>query len=129
MEVIELHWWQLSLAVVLVLLLALFSYQARLGISRSLLIATLRTLVQLALIGLVLELLFSLGSLLWVALMALVMLLLAGREVMARQKRRLTGGWAYSIGTLSMFVSSFSITVITLLVLSNPSVEKPCEPV
>lgn len=120
MQVIELQWWQLGLAVGLVLLLALFSYQARLGISRSLLVATLRTLVQLALIGLVLELLFSVGSLPWVALMALVMLLLAGREVMARQKRRLTGGWAYGIGTLSMFISSFSVAVITLLVLIAP---------
>lgn len=120
MQVIELQWWQLGLAVVMVLMLAWFSHQARLGISRSLLVATLRTLVQLALIGLVLELLFSVGSLLWVALMALVMLLLAGREVMARQRRRLTGSWAYGIGTLSMFVSSFSVAVITLVVLIGP---------
>ncbi|SFX74616.1 putative ABC transport system permease protein [Marinospirillum alkaliphilum DSM 21637] len=121
MEVIELSWWQLGLAVVLVLMLSLLAFQARLGISRSLLIATLRTVVQLALIALVLELLFSVGSLLWVGLMALVMLLLAGREVMARQKRRFSGGWAYGIGTLSMFISSFSIAVITLLVLIGPS--------
>ncbi|WP_245770453.1 ABC transporter permease [Marinospirillum alkaliphilum] len=118
---IELSWWQLGLAVVLVLMLSLLAFQARLGISRSLLIATLRTVVQLALIALVLELLFSVGSLLWVGLMALVMLLLAGREVMARQKRRFSGGWAYGIGTLSMFISSFSIAVITLLVLIGPS--------
>lgn len=121
MQVIELQWWQLGLAVVMILMLAGFSYQARLGISRSLLVATLRTLVQLALIGLVLELLFSVGSLLWVALMAAVMLLLAGREVMVRQRRRLTGSWAYGIGTLSMFVSSFSVAVITLVVLIGPA--------
>lgn len=120
MQVIELQWWQLGLAVLMVLMLAWFSHQARLGISRSLLVATLRTLIQLALIGLVLELLFSVGSLLWVAVMALVMLLLAGREVMARQRRRLTGSWAYGIGTLSMFVSSFSVAIITLVVLVGP---------
>ncbi|MBE0508341.1 MAG: iron export ABC transporter permease subunit FetB [Marinospirillum sp.] len=120
MQVIELQWWQLGLAVLMVLMLAWFSHQARLGISRSLLVATLRTLIQLALIGLVLELLFSVGSLLWVAVMALVMLLLAGREVVARQRRRLTGRWAYGIGTLSMFVSSFSVAIITLVVLVGP---------
>lgn len=120
MSVINISWWQLSLAAGLVLVLALLAWQARLGISRSLLVASARTVAQLFLIGLVLELLFSVGTLLWVSLMALVMLLLAGREVMARQQRRFSGGWAYCIGTASMFVSSFSIAVITLLVLVGP---------
>lgn len=120
MSVIDISWWQLSLAAGLVLVLALLAWQARLGISRSLLVASARTVAQLFLIGLVLELLFSVGTLLWVSLMALVMLLLAGREVMARQQRRFSGGWAYCIGTASMFVSSFSVAVITLLVLVGP---------
>ncbi|MDY6891130.1 MAG: iron export ABC transporter permease subunit FetB [Pseudomonadota bacterium] len=120
MGVIEISWWQLSLAFGLVLLLALLAWLARLGVSRSLLIASVRTVVQLFLIGLVLELLFSVGTLLWVSVLAVAMLLLAGREVMARQQRRFSGGWAYSIGTAAMFVSSFSIAVITLLVLVGP---------
>ncbi|WP_027389630.1 ABC transporter permease [Chrysiogenes arsenatis] len=120
MEIIDLSWWKLALAVSLISLLALFSYFAQLDFGRSLLIATIRTVVQLTLVGLVLELLFSLGSLLWVSLMALTMLLLAGREVMARQRRRLTGGWAYGIGTVSMFVSSFSMAIISLLIFIGP---------
>ncbi|WP_245944363.1 ABC transporter permease [Marinospirillum perlucidum] len=117
---IELSWWQLSLAVVLLLLLALITHLNRLGLARSLVIGGLRTILQLSLIGLVLETLFAANSLLWVSLLGLAMLLLAGREVMARQKRRLTGFWAYGVGTLSMFVSSFSVTLLALIVIIGP---------
>jgi putative ABC transport system permease protein len=120
MNVIDLHPWQLGIAALLVILLALCAHSARLGLSKSLLIAATRTVIQLSLIGLVLEALFSVARLRWVALMAVVMLLLAGREVMARQRYRLSGGWAFGIGTLSMFVSSFAVTVLTLLVIIGP---------
>ena len=120
MSVIDLSWWQLGLASLLVMLLALVAHWQRLGVSRPLLIAAARTAIQLALIGLVLEALFAVGSLFWVALMATVMLLVAGREVMARQKHRLSGGWAFGIGTLSMFISAFSVTILTLAVIIGP---------
>ncbi|RCV87792.1 ABC transporter permease [Billgrantia montanilacus] len=120
MDVIELSWWQLALAASMVVVLAGCTAVMRLGMSRSLLIAALRTVVQLALIGLVLEALFAAERLVWVALMAFAMLLIAGREVMARQKRRLKGGWAFGIGTLSMFLSSFTVTVLTLTVIIGP---------
>ena len=45
------------------------------------------------------------------------MLLIAGREVMVRQKRRLTGWWGYGVGTGSMFLSTFCITVLALTVI------------
>ncbi|PHS45184.1 MAG: iron export ABC transporter permease subunit FetB [Marinobacter sp.] len=120
MEVIDLAWWKLGLAALLVLALAGTGYLARLGITRNLLIAALRTVIQLALIGLVLEALFASSGFYWIALMALVMLLVAGREVLARQGRRLQGWWAFGIGTGSMFVSSFSVTVLALSVVIGP---------
>lgn len=120
MTVIDLEWWKLGLAALLVLALAGCSHLARLDVGRALVIAAVRTVVQLALIGLVLEALFAVAALRWVALMALAMLLIAGREVMARQKRRFTGGWAFGIGTLSMFLSSFTVTILTLTVIVGP---------
>ncbi|MGR2738876.1 ABC transporter permease [Billgrantia sp. Q4P2] len=120
MGVIELSWWQLALAATMVVALAGCTAAMRLGMSRSLLVAALRTVIQLALVGLVLEALFAAERLVWVVLMALVMLLIAGREVMARQKRRLLGGWAFGIGTLSMFLSSFTVAVLTLTVIIGP---------
>lgn len=121
MEVIDLAWWKLGLAALLVLALAGVSLWARLAITRSLLIASVRTGIQLALIGLVLEALFASARLYWIALLATVMLLVAGREVMARQQRRLRGIWAFGIGTGAMFVSSFAVTILALTVIIGPS--------
>jgi putative ABC transport system permease protein len=100
-----------------VLLLALLSARLRAGISRQLLVAAARTAVQLTLVGLVLKTLFANVHLGWVTLMALFMLLVAGREVMVRQKRRFRGWWGYALGTVSMFLSSFAVTVFTLTVI------------
>lgn len=121
MDVIDLSWWQLALASSMVVALAGCTMAARLGMSRSLLIAAARMVIQLALIGLVLEALFATERLLWVALMAVAMLLIAGREVMARQRRKLLGGWTFGIGTLSMFLSSFTVTVLALTAIIGPN--------
>ncbi len=75
----------LSIAAAMVIMLALLSLRLQAGISRQLLVAALRTAVQLTLIGLVLKTLFANVHLGWVSLLALFMLLVAGREVMARQ--------------------------------------------
>lgn len=104
----------LSLAALLVLMLAVLSWRMQLGLAGDLLIAAVRTVVQLLLIGLVLKALFSHVDLLWVSGIALVMLLAAGREVMARQHRRFAGWWGFGMGTGAMFVSSVAIAVLTL---------------
>lgn len=120
MGAIALSSWDLALASTLVLLLALISWRMRFGISRQLLVSALRTTVQLTLIGFVLKLLFDNATLLWVMLLASLMLLVAGREVMARQERRFSGLWGYGVGTLSMFISSFAVTVLALALLIQP---------
>jgi putative ABC transport system permease protein len=117
MDLIRLSAFDLSLAAGLVLALAGLSLRLRLGIERSLLIAALRSVVQLSLLGLVLKVLFEQVNLLFIGTLALVMLLVAGYEVMARQKRRLRGVWGMGLGTLSMFVSSFGITLLALLAI------------
>jgi putative ABC transport system permease protein len=118
--VIHLSVWNLVLASVLMLILAAISWRMQFGIERRLLWAALRTAVQLSLIGLVLKMLFENATINWVALMATVMLLLAGREVMARQERRFTGWRGYGVGTLSMFLSSFTVTILALLIVIQP---------
>lgn len=117
MTVISITPFDLALTAVLILLLATLSFVMRLGIERQLMIAAIRTAVQLTLIGMVLKIVFATAQLQWVGLIVLVMLLIAGREVMARQQHRLTGWWGYGVGTVSMFVSTFIITVMALIVV------------
>ena len=117
MSVISLSPFDLSMAAILVLVLAFLSIYLKLGLAGQLVIAATRTVVQLLLIGLVLKALFAQVHLGWVALLSILMLLLAGREVMARQHRRFGGIWGYGLGTLSMFVSSFTLTIYALIVI------------
>ena len=107
----------LAIAALLVISLAVLSLRLQTGISQQLLIAAARTAVQLTLIGLVLNVLFANAQLGWVTLMAIFMLLVAGREVMARQERRFKGWWGYAVGTFSMFLSSFAVTVFALIII------------
>jgi putative ABC transport system permease protein len=113
-ELISLTPLDLSIAALLVLALAAISRQLQLGVEKQLLWAALRSVVQLTLLGLVLKTLFAQSHPLFIGALSLLMLAAAGYEVMARQKRRFRGLWGIGIGTLSMFISSFSITLLAL---------------
>lgn len=107
------------MASILVIILAALSWHLRLGVSNQLLIAAVRTTVQLLLVGLVLKALFANAGLGWILLIAFVMLLVAGREVLARQQRKLSGLWGYGVGVSAMFVSTFVLTFFALTVIIN----------
>jgi putative ABC transport system permease protein len=107
----------LGAAAVLVLLLVGVTTRAGFGLGKSTLIAAMRTTVQLLLVGLVLKALFTNANLWWVLGVGLLMLLVAGREIMARQRRPFTGPWGYGLGTFSMFLSSFAVTSLALTVM------------
>lgn len=120
MDTISISPVDLSIAAMLVILLAAFAVRTDVGMSRSMLIAALRTTVQLLLVGLVLKAVFADVSFWWILVIAAFMLLVAGREVMVRQGRRFVGWWGYGLGTVTMFVSSFFVTLLTLLVIVGP---------
>ncbi|MCP4287990.1 MAG: iron export ABC transporter permease subunit FetB [Gammaproteobacteria bacterium] len=119
MELISLSPWDLSIAALLVLALAAISWRLRLGVEQRLLIAASRSVIQLTLLGLVLKTLFEQSNPLFIGALAAFMLGVAGYEVMARQERRFSGLWGMGIGTLSMFISSFSITLLALHLVIN----------
>ena len=120
MSYITLDIFDLAVAALLVLLNGALSLTLQLGLERQLLIATLRMIVQLALVGLVLKTLFALVSPWWTGLAALAMVLFAGREILARQERRLTGFWAYGLGTGCMLLAACLVTVFALTTPVQP---------
>jgi putative ABC transport system permease protein len=109
----------LLIAASLVLILSALSVTQRLNLARNLLVSASRAFVQLLLLGYVLDIVFALRSPLWIMLIALLMLIVAGREIMVRQHRRLVGWWGFGTGTVSMFISSFCVMLITLLLIIN----------
>ncbi|ABA58303.1 Conserved hypothetical protein 245 [Nitrosococcus oceani ATCC 19707] len=117
---ISLGVFDLAIASVLVILNGALSFCLNLGLERQLLIATFRMIVQLALVGLVLKTLFALSSPGWTGLAALVMILFAGREIMARQERRMSGFWSYGLGTGCMLLAASLVTVFALTTQIRP---------
>jgi putative ABC transport system permease protein len=117
MDVISLSVFDLSVAASLLILLSVASLLMNLGLERRMLLGGIRMIIQLLLIGQVLRFLFANTNPWLIACMSLVMLSVAAREVSVRQKRQLRGFSGYWIGTVSMFVSSFSITFLALTVM------------
>ena len=107
----------LGLAAFLVMLLGGLSWRMRLGLEKRLAISSLRTTVQLLFIGQVLRILFDNVSFAFIFGISMVMLTVAGREVVVRQHRRIRGVQGWLLGTGSMFVSSFAVAVFALLVI------------
>ena len=118
---IALNYWELAIASVLILINAALSIIFGLRVHRSLVVAAIRMVVQLTLVGLVLTTLFSVVSLLWTGIAALAMVLFAGHEAAQRQERRLSGWWSYGLGTGCMMMASVLVTIFALLAALRPN--------
>jgi len=110
----------LGIAALLVLFLAGLTYRLGSDQARPLVIAAVRAIIQLFLIGLVLNVLFEFSRWYWVVLTGLGTGLIAGYEVNARQKRPFKGWWGYGLGTLSLFISTLCVLLLALAVIVQP---------
>jgi putative ABC transport system permease protein len=110
---IELSFWQLAVAVSLILISAAISAALQLGLGRRLLLAAVRTTVQLLLIGFVLQWLFAPGRA-WYFVLAMMsaMTFIAGISAVQRTERRYAGIWIDSI--ISMWATSWLMTAVAL---------------
>ena len=117
---IPLSFGDLAIAGLLILVNGALSLALGLGIERRLLIAAARMVVQLLLVGLVLQALFGAVSLAATAAVALAMVLFAGREAVARQERRLAGWWSYGLGTAAMLLAAGVVTGFALTTQLRP---------
>jgi len=110
-------WIDLSIAASLVIVLAALNLRSAPNLSKDLLIAMVRLIVQLSLVAFVLEYIFSRVNLLLVGAIGLVMLLLAAREVNGRLGAKNSKRTSFLISLFSLFCSSFVATVFCLLVI------------
>jgi putative ABC transport system permease protein len=117
---IQLTYGDLILPALLVVMDGALSLVLRLRLERQLAVATVRMVVQLVLVGYVLTFLFAAVSLLWTAVAALIMILFASREIVARQKRRLPGIWSYGLGSGCTLLAAGIVTVLALLTELRP---------
>ena len=110
---LPLTYWQVCLAAALLIVNGLASALLKLGMQRQSAIAAVRTVVQLSLVGLVLQWVFSVNHPLFVLGTVLVMTIVAGVSAAQRIEHRFGGMWADCL--IAMSVSAWLIGAITLL--------------
>ena len=118
---ISLTYSDLLLASIFLAMNALFSILLRLRLERQLVVSALRMIAQLLLVGLVLKTIFTLASPWLTLLAAAIMVTFAGREIWARQDRRLHGVWGIGLGGTSMLVAGTIVTVFALTTQIKPT--------
>jgi putative ABC transport system permease protein len=111
-EYIALGFWQLAIAASLIVVSAGISLLLQLGLEKRLILATVRTVVQLMLLGLVLRWIFEAGQWYFVLGLMAAMTLIAGWAAVRRVERRYAGLLLDSV--LAIWVSSWCITAVGL---------------
>jgi putative ABC transport system permease protein len=115
MKYVELSYVDVGLAAGLIILNAATSIGLGLKLGKSLLWASVRTIVQLLLIGMVLERVFSLSRWYLVLGLLLIMTLIAGVSAVGRTERRYRGIYFDSI--VAVWSSSWIVAAYALLVI------------
>jgi putative ABC transport system permease protein len=113
--VIELSYDRVAIATLLILVNGGISLALKLGLERRLLVAALATVVQLLLIGLVLDWIFRVNRWYVVLGLMLVMTIVAGSAAIRRTHIRYPGVWLSSI--VSVWSSSWLMTALALFVI------------
>ncbi len=110
----------LVVAASLVLVAGLVSVALRLGLARRLALASVRTVVQLLLVGYVLKLVFGVGH--WYAVlgMAAVMILAAARAAVRRPSHTFAGAFGHSFVTLLATGLAVTLTVTAVILRVEP---------
>lgn len=109
---IPISYGQLALASALILINILLSFILRLGLEQRLWVASVRMVVQLLLVGYILEWVFALRNPVWVLLVALAMTIMAGMSAVNRTRRRF--GSIYWNSFVSILAASFLVTGLSV---------------
>lgn len=123
MEVILLTPFDLGLAALLVVVLAFLTEfgKIKMGIGRRIVISAARASVQLFAVGFILKALFDNAEPIFMFFVVGFMVLVATREIVARQEAGFSGWWSFGIGGLSLFLSSCLIALFALTVILAPT--------
>lgn len=121
-DYVSLSYWVVAIAACLMVINGGLAIAFRLGVERQLLISTARMCVQLLAIGFVLKFIFAQTTPWWTIGLALIMVTLAGREVLARQTLRFKGltGYALNGGPLMLVCMAATIFGVGALIGPDP---------
>jgi putative ABC transport system permease protein len=122
-DYVQLHYWQVGIAALLMLISGGISLVLGLGLERRLLVASIRTVVQLLLIGLVLRWIFTQTRWYYMLAMIVAMTLIAGVSAVRRTGRRYPRMWLDSV--ISMGLSSWVMAALAVTVIIRVGWDQP----
>jgi putative ABC transport system permease protein len=120
MNAIHLGAWDLLGAALLIVVDAALSLALRLGVHRQVLVAALRMVLQLTLVGLVLRYVFATASPAMTAAVVLFMIGAAAREVATRPRQRLARHMNYRISAAVVACASVATVLLALTTAVRP---------
>lgn len=120
MSAVALTYTDLALAAALLVANGIISLAFRLHLERSLIVAALRMVVQLAAVGWVLTFVFAQNSPLWTLLAAAVMVAFAGFELGQRQGIRVRGWLSFGLGNATLLLVGGVATIYAVAVVIGP---------
>ena len=118
--IIELSWWQLALALLLVLVIAAISLRERLGLERDLVIGAVRAIVQLYLVGLILAAVFTAARWYWVLVILMVMVAIATHAAVSRLGKPIPGVYWIVATALTLSTAATLAYVIGVVIEPRP---------
>lgn len=107
----------IALASSLIIIALILSWRLRLALTKTLLIAAIRTVTQLSFIGLILAWVFAREQWYEVLLILTIMTLIAGSAAKNRVKRHYKGLWIDTL--LSVSISAILVTAIAIITILN----------
>ncbi|MEM9196121.1 MAG: iron export ABC transporter permease subunit FetB [Myxococcota bacterium] len=120
MSIIDLDFLDLAIATLLVVVAGLVSFAMRLRLERRLLFATVRTVVQLLLVGYLLTWVFGVDHPLLLAAVMTVMIVAASRAALDRSGRTFPGARLRSLFTLMLTATATTFAVTEFVVGVEP---------
>jgi putative ABC transport system permease protein len=118
--VLDLSLWQVGLAVLLVAVVVVVSARQALGLERDLVVGSVRTVVQLYVVGLILAVVFATARWYAVALILVVMTAVATQAAVARLRKPLPGGHWIAAAALTVSTAATLAYVIAVVVRVRP---------
>ncbi|WP_145368077.1 ABC transporter permease [Maioricimonas rarisocia] len=115
----DLTYLDVAIAAVLILINGIISLLMRLDLEKRLLVASVRTVVQLLLVGLVLKWIFARDHPAAVAGLMLLMSCIAGTAAVRRTDRRFKGIWTSSL--IAVMTSSWIVIGVALTAILSPN--------
>ncbi len=118
--VLDLSFWQLGLALLLVVVLVAISARQALGLERDLLVGSVRTMVQLYLVGVILATVFTAARWYWVLLILAVMAGIATHAAVSRLAKPIPGIYWIAATALTVSTAATLTYVIGIVVRPRP---------